>query len=58
MVPAVGGPCLAAPLPDPHVWPPLYFMQVMTGLTGLFGLGMTYGGPVAVIWGWCAACQL
>ncbi|KAI7839985.1 hypothetical protein COHA_006306 [Chlorella ohadii] len=27
-------------------------VSVLTGLTGLYGLGMTYGGPVAVIWGW------
>lgn len=25
---------------------------MLTGLTGLYGLGMSYGGPVAVIWGW------
>lgn len=30
----------------------LAVVSVLTGLTGLYGLGMTYGGPVAVIWGW------
>ncbi|PSC69717.1 amino-acid permease [Micractinium conductrix] len=27
-------------------------VSVLTGLTGLYGTGMTYGGPVAVVWGW------
>jgi hypothetical protein len=27
-------------------------VSVLTGLTGLYGLGLQYGGPVAVIWGW------
>ncbi|EFN58316.1 hypothetical protein CHLNCDRAFT_142334, partial [Chlorella variabilis] len=27
-------------------------VSVLTGLTGLYGLGFTYGGPVAIIWGW------
>lgn len=27
-------------------------VSVLTGLTGLYGQGLTYGGPVAVIWGW------
>lgn len=29
-------------------------VSVLTGLTGLYGYGLTYGGPVAVIWGWVA----
>jgi len=27
-------------------------VSVLTGLTGLYGNGLTYGGPVAVTWGW------
>lgn len=42
--------------PRPHASPTargtLAVVSVLTGLTGLYGLGMTYGGPVAVVWGW------
>lgn len=28
-------------------------VSVLTGLTGLYGTGFAYGGPVVIIWGWC-----
>ncbi|KAI8468100.1 MAG: amino acid permease-domain-containing protein [Monoraphidium minutum] len=27
-------------------------VSILTGLTGLYGLGFAYGGPVVIIWGW------
>jgi hypothetical protein len=27
-------------------------VSILTGLTGLYTLGFTYGGPVVITWGW------